>query len=418
LNEVAAASRQGERPASFARLQGLVFALVTAAFTTIYITQPVLPWLQAEFGAREATASLTIAAVVLGIAVANLPFGRLADGRPVRPIIRWGGVVVGLASALCALAPSLPVLVGLRFIQGLFIPALTTCLAAFLARSLPAEKLNVVMGSYVAATVAGGLAGRLIGGGFHPWPGWRAAFVCVALLVLAATAAALRWLPPEPPHSREAHSTPGFLALLRRADLQMIFVVAMAAFFVFSSVFNYLPFYLAGPPFSARSGQITLMYLAYVVGIVVAPLAGRISNRIGNGPTLAGGAVVCGLSLAVTLVPSLPAVAAGLTGVCAGFFAIHAAAAGLLNRTLSASRGRANALYVLYYYAGGAVGIPLSGMVYENRGWPGITVLGGTLLAVPLLTGLWAAHRTSRPPGPQGAGRPTGPTAPRRPAGN
>lgn len=397
---MASASPPDDPPAGFARLQTLVFALVTAAFTTIYIIQPVLPWLQEEFGAHEAAASLTIAAVVLGMAVANLPFGRLADSRPVRPIIRWGGSIVALTCALCALTPWLPLLIGLRFLQGLFIPALTTCLAAFLARSLPAEKLNVVMGSYVAATVAGGLAGRLIGGGFHPWPGWRAAMVCVALLVLAATAAALRWLPPEPPSPREAGSPPGFRALLRHGDLQMIFVVAMAAFFVFSSVFNYLPFYLAGPPLSAPSGKITLMYLAYVIGIVVAPLTGRLSNRIGNGPTMAAGALVCGLSLAVTLVPRLPAVAAGLTGVCAGFFAIHAAAAGQLNRTLTASRGRANSLYVLYYYAGGAVGITVSGMLYEVWGWPGVTGLGGALLVIPLLTGLWIARRAAHAPAP------------------
>lgn len=393
---MSAAPHPDPPPTSLLRLQGLVFALVTSAFTTIYVTQPVLPWLQIEFGADETAASFTIAAVVLGMALSNLPFGRLADGRAVRPIIRWGGGVVGLCGLLCAAAPNLPLLVGLRFLQGLFIPALTTCLAAFLSRSLPPEKLNVAMGSYVAATVAGGLAGRLLGGGLHPHPGWRAAFIGVSLLVLAATGAAVRWLPPEPPRGPDASPAPGFRDLLRRPDLQLIFVVALAAFFVFSSVFNYLPFYLAAPPFQAPPGRITLMYLAYVVGIVVAPLAGRLSNRIGNGPTLAGGALVCGASLALTLAPSLTAVATGLTGVCAGFFAIHAAAAGLLNRTLTGSRGRANSLYVLYYYTGGAVGIPVSGMAYQAQGWVGVAGLGGMLLAIPLLTGLWAARRAGR----------------------
>ena len=38
----------------------------------------------------------------------------------------------------------------------------------------------------------------------------------------------------------------------------------------------------------------------------------------------------------------------------------RAAAAGSLNRKLTSSRGRANSLYVLSYYLGGAVGITLS----------------------------------------------------------
>jgi hypothetical protein len=49
---------------------------------------------------------------------------------------------------------------------------------------------------------------------------------------------------------------------------------------------------------------------------------------------------------------------ASLAGMCAGFFAIHAAAAGALNGKLTTSRGRANALYILFYYAGGIVESP------------------------------------------------------------
>ena len=64
---------------NFFTLQVLVFSLVAAAFTTVYITQPVLPVLRGEFGVSAATASLTVSAVILGIALANLPFGALAD---------------------------------------------------------------------------------------------------------------------------------------------------------------------------------------------------------------------------------------------------------------------------------------------------------------------------------------------------
>ncbi|HEY7528730.1 MAG TPA: hypothetical protein VH660_06215 [Candidatus Deferrimicrobiaceae bacterium] len=55
-------------------LQVLIFSLVAAVFSTIYITQPVLPVLRAGFGASASRASLTISAVIPGIALANLPF--------------------------------------------------------------------------------------------------------------------------------------------------------------------------------------------------------------------------------------------------------------------------------------------------------------------------------------------------------
>ncbi len=147
------------------RLQLTVFALVSAAFTNIYVTQPILPVLASVFAANMVTVSLTVSAVILGMALANLPFGIVADRWPIHPIILTGGLMVAGGGLLCAATTSLWVLVGGRFLQGLFIPALTTCLAAYLARTLPAERLNVVMGSYVSATVLGGLGGRLLGGG-------------------------------------------------------------------------------------------------------------------------------------------------------------------------------------------------------------------------------------------------------------
>ena len=153
--------------------QALVFLLVASAFTVVYITQPVLPVLEKEFNVDARSASLSISMVIFGIAIANLPFGSLADRYPIRPIIAAGGSVIAITSLVCALTHHFALLIGARFLQGLFIPPLTTCIAAYLAQSLPSARLNVVMGSYVAATVAGGLGGRLLGGWLHPPLHWR-----------------------------------------------------------------------------------------------------------------------------------------------------------------------------------------------------------------------------------------------------
>src|SRR5208337_4041530 len=58
----------------------------------------------------------------------------------------------------------------------------------------------------------------------------------------------------------------GFLTLLTHAELRRIFLVAFGGFFVFSSVFNYLPFYLSGAPFHAPTHLITLLYLSFLLG--------------------------------------------------------------------------------------------------------------------------------------------------------
>src|SRR5512137_1603909 len=84
------------------RLQFTVFALVTASFTNIYITQPVLPVLRQEFTADMVLVSFTVSAVILGMALSNLPFGFLADTLLIHRIILEGGLVVALGGFVCA----------------------------------------------------------------------------------------------------------------------------------------------------------------------------------------------------------------------------------------------------------------------------------------------------------------------------
>jgi len=373
---------------TYTRLQALVFALVSASFANIYITQPVLPVLQEEFSADLVTVSFSVSAVILGIAVSNLPFGFFADQWPIRPIILTGGLFVALGGLVCALSGNLGVFIGARFLQGLFIPALTTCLAAHLAKTLPAARLNIVMGAYVSATVLGGLSGRLLGGWIHPPLHWRYAFVSAATLILIATAAALKWLPPSASNGATALVPVRFLDLMKRRELGRIYLCGAGGFAVFSSVFNYLPYRLAGPPFGFSTSLITLLYGVYMVGIFMGPLVGRVANRLGAGTTMLGGTSILGVSLILILAPSVAAVVAGLLGLCAGFFTVHASAVGSLNRRLKGGQGRANALYVLFYYIGGWIGITASGFVFRSWHWNGLIGFCLSLLSIPFMAGI------------------------------
>lgn len=370
-------------------LQAAVFCLVAAAFTTIYIPQPVLPVLQTEFKVDEKTASLAISVLIFGMALSNMFFGKMADRYPIKPIIVTGGIAVTACGIFSAFSASLIALIAIRFIQGLFIPSLTTCLAAYLAKRLPLEKLNVVMGSYVSATVAGGLFGRLLGGWISPVYNWRFAFLSAAFFVLSAMLAAACIIPAGKTDDDEIKTdNVTFIDLITRKDLLRIYMVAFASYFAFSSVYNYMPFYLSSPPFKASTSLITMMYFSYITGIIIGPFAGKLSNIFGSGKTLVAGSLIFGLSIGFTLFGSISVIAISLIGVCAGFFTIHATAAGLLNCKLTCGKGRANSLYVFFYYMGGSIGITLSGIAYNLMNWQGIVALCMVMMIFPLIAGL------------------------------
>ena len=370
------------------RLQLIVFALVSAAFTNIYITQPVLPVLQTEFSADMVQVSFSVSAVILGIAISNLPFGVLVDRWPIHPIVLTGGVLVAVGSLVCAATNDFWVLIGARFFQGLFIPSLTTCIAAYLAKTLPLARLNVIMGSYVSATVLGGLCGRLLGGWIHPPLNWRYAFVSTAVITIITALIAVRGLPRALSETGQQRKPIGFMSLLKRWELWRLYLCAAGSFAIFSSVFNYLPFRLTAQPFHYSTEKTTLLYLVYVMGIFIGPIAGRVSNHFGSGFTLLAGSFVLGSALACLLLPFVTAVILGLLGICAGFFTIHAAAVGSLNRKLPSGQGRANALYVLYYYLGGWLGITGAGMAYQKGGWSALIGVSMFLLIIPITAGI------------------------------
>ncbi len=373
------------------KIQIAVFALVSASFTNIYMTQPVLPVLEAEFGVSPVQVSFTVSFVIMGIVLSNLFFGYLSDRHPIQPILLLGGFFVAMGGAICALTHEFNLLVAARLLQGLFIPALTTSLAAWLARTLPSERLSVVMGSYVSATILGGLGGRLLGGWIHPPLHWRYAFFSAAALIVITTLLAVCMLPKtnkeDVAAARNSNGKETYTSLLKRKELLLIYACGAGSLLIFSPVFNYLPYRLSHPPFNLPTEVITLVYLVYVLGIFLGPLAGRMSSRIGGGSMLIFSSAILGTSLMLLLLPSITAVIIGLLGVCAGFFSMHTVAVVLLNRKLTCSHGKANALYVLFYYTGGWLGITGAGFAYEYAQWKGVITFLLSFLIIPFTVG-------------------------------
>jgi len=384
-------------PLNPARLQAVVFALVGAAFANIYVTQPILSVLENEFQASIVAVSFSVSAVLLGIALANLPFGVLADRWPVGRLVVLGGTVIALAGLVCSATDNLHVLIAARFVQGAFVPALTTCLVAHLARLLPPASLNVVMGSYVAATVLGGMVSRLLGGYVFPPAHWRWAFVAASAAVAIAVLLAWRELRDAPAPPAQHRDSVGFLALLSQPTLWLSYLCGAAGQAVFSPVFNTMPYRLAEQPFALTTRETSLVYLVYLVGIVMGPGAGRIANRFGTGRTLMGGATVMASAVLLLMVPSVTAVVVALVLVCGGFFTVHAAAVAALNRKLRFGQGRANALYVLFYYSGAWFGITWAAWVYQHAGWSAVMACALLLVAVPFTAGVLERRAESRP---------------------
>jgi predicted MFS family arabinose efflux permease len=72
---------------------------------------------------------------------------------------------------------------------------------------------------------------------------------------------------------------------------------------------------------------------------------------------------------ALTLVPLLWVVVAGLAVFCSGAFICQSAATSYVGLVAGANRSSAAGLYLTFYYTGGALGAVLPGLAWSHGGW-------------------------------------------------
>lgn len=105
------------RPESFA-FTLLLGALGALPPLSIDMALPALPQLGADFHVSVAAAAWTLSLFMAGFGVAQLVFGPLSERFGRRPILIVGCALFTLASFACAFAPSLPLLLAARFVEG------------------------------------------------------------------------------------------------------------------------------------------------------------------------------------------------------------------------------------------------------------------------------------------------------------
>lgn len=369
-----------------------LYAATVAVYSDMYITQPILPLISREFGVAPATAGLTVSAVVLAIALASSSCGPLSDALGRKPVMVWSCGLLALPTLLCAVAPTFGLLLICRALQGLCIPGLTAVAVAYIGDRFPPHRLGALVGGWIAATVAGGLSGRVLSGLITDMVGWRAAFVFFAAATLLCALGMAVALPPDGARASSGWvgAYRGMVAHLRDRRLVGAFLIGGTLFFGFIGIFTYLPYYLSAPPFSLPPALVSLAYLAYLAGVIVSPLAGRLSARVGRRALMALGLVIAVAGMLGTLAPGLPLIVLSLFVLCTGMFTAQAVAPAYVNATAATAKGGASALYLMSYYVGGTLGAALPGVAWQAFGWGGVTAvcvaaLGAALLAVWLL---------------------------------
>lgn len=364
-----------------------------ASFLDLYATQPLLPLLVGVFGATQLTASLTVTAPTIAVALAAPVTGRVADLVGRKHVIVGSAFVLAAATALAATSATLDQLIAWRFVQGLFTPGVFAITIAYAQDEWPVSHRGRATAAYVSGTVVGGFCGRTLVGLVAADLGWRTAFVALAGVNLAV-AIALATLLPRESQARQAprHGHARSIArLLTNRQLLVTNLVGFCVLFTQIAMFSYVTFYLNEPPYSLGTAALGWLFGVYLVGAAIVPFAGRWIDARGHRMGLAAGMAVSCSGAMLTLMRPLPLIIAGLALVGSGVFIAQATASSYIGTVTRDDRGLAVGLYSSWYYAGGSLGGALPALFWNAGGWRACVmfVMAVQALTVTLATTNW-----------------------------
>jgi EmrB/QacA subfamily drug resistance transporter len=132
-----------------------------------------LPAMSRSFGVDPLHMSVALTSYLLSLAVLIPASGKAADRMGSRTVFRAAIAVFTLGSILCGLAPSLPVLVGARILQGIGGAMMVPVGRLVLLRAVPRNELVKAMAWLMVPATLGPILGPPVGGFITTYLDWR-----------------------------------------------------------------------------------------------------------------------------------------------------------------------------------------------------------------------------------------------------
>lgn len=290
------------------RLLILTSAMVFLDVAFMSAIAPLLPGYVDDLGLSEAQAGILSASYAAGTLAAALPAGYVASRIGPRRTVIVGLVALGTVSVVFGLVDNFYALVGARLVQGAAGALIWSGALTWLVMSTPEDKRGAVIGTALGTAIAGALLGPALGAAAAAI-GTAPVFTSVLFVALALVY--LVWDLPDA-HAPGTQPLREVVAILRSRPVldASIFVVVPSV--MFGAVDVLVPLRI-----DAFGGGHAVIAAAFIAGAalesVLAPMAGRMSDRIGRRSPYVVGLTICAAAMVVVgLAASVAIVIAGL----------------------------------------------------------------------------------------------------------
>ena len=166
------------------------------------VVNTVLPLIRTSMHTSVAGVEWVTTMYLLAVSALLLGVGRAGDLRGHKVIYLTGFALFALGSALCGLAPSIHILVGMRVLQGVGAAMVFANGPAILTKSFPTEQRGRALGAQATFTYLGLTAGPSLGGWLATVLGWRSVFYINVPVGIVAIVLGLRVIEEDHPSEK------------------------------------------------------------------------------------------------------------------------------------------------------------------------------------------------------------------------
>lgn len=358
-----------------------------AELASLFFIQPLLPVLAVEYDVPVSQVSIILSAETALLAIGLLFTGTLSDHYGRKKLIIVSLLLGGLLTMLCPLVESWAMLVALRAVIGLALSGIAAAATAYISEEVAPVVAGVVTGYFVFGNSMGGMSGRIVASQLIDhisintiFYGFAISLILVALLVNFLLPSSQNFKPTQ--NLNVLRVVKGAASHFKNKKLALAFVISFIIFGVFTSLYNYLAFFLKGEPFHISPANAGLLSFSFALSFFTAPQAGRLSAKYGSMRVLRALFVMMALGMLLTLTSNVVTFIIGAVIFTGCFFGCHSIGLSWVSKNATHARGQAVALCLFFYYMGGSVIGFVNGFVFHSMGWQGMTGFIIALLAV------------------------------------
>jgi len=363
----------------------IIFSTILT-FSALYAPQPVQPVIMEYFNISQSKSALLTTVTMFPLSIAPIFYGYILESVSAKKMLFTSILILALCQFIFFMSNSFELLVAVRFVEGLAIPAILTGLMTYISTMSKKENIQRLMGIYISSTIMGGFSGRFFSGLISHYTGWRTVFIILGFSLLVS--AFLIGKLGDNKTNVEKLNFRVVAEVLSVRRFLTIYIMIFSMFFMFAAVLNFIPFRMREIDPASSTMLIGVMYTGYIMGIVTSLGSLRLIKIFRSEEnTIFAGLTIYILSLALFNSTELYVMFAGMFVFCAGMFMTHTVASGYLNKLADSRKGVTNGLYVAFYYTGGTLGSILPGIVYENYSWGTFLVMLAVIMSTTIIFG-------------------------------